>query len=175
MELQLKPSPYPLLQNPLCRIFHSQRDSQGGGVSEPAYEDHFAVLGPFNLAFVALVWGMFYKFDSLAVDKDIAIVSLVLLAWWYICTVIVKIFSGVLDKMAGRHSVLYLTFWFLAGHFATGCPANRKLSARYFMYFFLTNISSTLTTIRKCLISVPDISKLCRTCPTYLAITDIWI
>ena len=57
---------------------YSTGDSQGG-VSEPAYEIHFAVLGPFNLAF-ALVCGMFYKFDSLAVDKDIALVSQVLLA-----------------------------------------------------------------------------------------------
>ena len=37
-------------------------------------------LGPYNLGLAAVACGMFYKVDSLAVDKDITLISQVLLA-----------------------------------------------------------------------------------------------
>ena len=43
------------------------------------YKDHCVVQGPFNLGLAAVARGMFYKVDFLAVDKDIAIISEVLL------------------------------------------------------------------------------------------------
>ena len=97
-------------------------------------------------------------------------------SWLCILTlaVITKIISGVPDKMSGRHSVLCWTFWFPVGHFATWCPANRKLSARH----SLPDISSLLTTagqnVLQCLNSLLDISKSCQTCPAYLAITAFY-
>ncbi len=56
-------------------------------------------------------------------------------SWCY--TVIANMsISGAPDKMSGRHLLLWRTFWFPAGHFATRCPASRKLSARHFLFFW---------------------------------------
>ncbi len=115
----------------------------------------------------------------------------VLFSWWYQD---LEAHSNWCENVPRRGwpflPIQWLSKLFLACR--TKCPAEIQCSDRHFVslpdillpenvqppLFSVLDISSTLTNagqnVRQCLNSLPDISKLCRTCPGYLIINSLF-